>query len=313
MRILVGKTFGLGNAVLAIPLLKALSENGAKVDVLIGSGPDDYGALDVFTQLQITFSDDDAQLGQVINHIWIDSVPRHVASYDVAIMAIPFDGRWQNGVHYQAERVMDGRKRPGNVDRLGFDMWQKHEVEYMMENARELGYQKETPSSWFGIPDSSAIDHDFVYVGIGFKRDPGGFGLSKHFGAERYAALMKAIRQIRPGTKFVSTGGAADMMESYQIIRALRDQNYSDYYRCDLGGLQKAFGVIAKCGSYIGNDTGMMHVAASLSMPTMGLFAYPDLITKNPPFCERSKCLAFSADFPPVELVAKEFVDFVWG
>lgn len=51
MKILVGKTFGIGNSVLSIPMIKLLSTLGS-VDVLIGSTIDDFGAFNVFNALK---------------------------------------------------------------------------------------------------------------------------------------------------------------------------------------------------------------------------------------------------------------------
>lgn len=300
MKILVGKTFGIGNAVLSIPMIKALSSLG-EVDLLIGCTTDDFGAVEVFSYLK----------PNIIKEIWINQIPFGFReTYDVAVMAIPFDGRWRNGAHFNAKEVVDGRKRPGNVERLGFDMWEKHEVEYQMENARVLGFTGKTPDCSF-LPEQTEVDDDLVYIGVGYKRDPGGFGASKHFGNERYAELIREIRSIRPGTKFCSTGGPSDLiMSGYQIIRYLQNDGS---YAFRTFGLQESFRSLLECKAYIGNDTGMMHVAASTGMPTCGLFAYPDLVTKNPPFCDKSKSIVFGKDFPSVRYVAEEFVDFVWG
>jgi hypothetical protein len=300
LKILVGKAFGIGNAVLSIPMIKALSTLG-EVDVLIGSTPDDQGAAAVFSHLQ----------GSVIRKIWIDQIPFGFReTYDVAIMAIPFDGRWHNGAHFNAKTVIDGRKRPGNVERLGFDMWEKHEIEYQMENARELGFSGETPDSSF-LAAPSAIDNDRIYLGIGYKRDPGGFGLSKHFGAERYGKLLRGVRTRHHGVLFLSTGSPVDVIEAYHISR-----NYGgpigEAYTFMQRDLTHSFEVLKTCSAYIGNDTGMMHVAASIGMPTCGLFAYPELTIKNPPFCARSKSIVFDGATSPDE-VADSFVDFVWG
>jgi hypothetical protein len=296
MHILVGKTFGIGNCVLAIPMIKALSTLG-EVDVLIGTKDDDWGAKDVMNSLR----------GSVVRDVCYDIAPHH---YDVAVMSIPFDGRWQNGIDYGAKRVIDCRRRPGNVERLGFDMWEKHEVEYQMDNARELGYSGPTPDCSF-LSKPAAVDPDLVYLGVGYKRDPGGFGLSKHFGNERYAELIREIQAIRPETKFVSTGGPADLIQSgYQIIKHLGNDGS---YRFHSKAVRQSFDDLASCAAYIGNDTGFMHVAASVGMPTCGLFAYPDLVTKNPPFCDRSKSIVFGRDFPSVRHIAEQFVEFVWG
>ncbi len=305
MRILVGKTFGIGNAVLSVPMVKSLMTIG-QVDVLVGSGPDDLGAREVFETLFHT----ENTLWNGWNRVFLNAVPESEGVYDAAVMAIPFDGRWQNGTHYRAERVLDCRKRPGNVERLGFDMWEKHESLYQMENAYELGYAGDVPSSSFMSP--RVQDPDLVYLGLGYKRDAGGFGLSKHFGNGRYAGLVDAVRRLRPGVKFVSTGGPTDMIQTaYQIhkARGFVDESFTFFPL----GLKMSFEVIAQCSAYIGNDTGMMHVAASMGMPTCGLFAYPDLVTKNPPFCERSRSIVFGREFPSVEHVAEEFVRFVWG
>lgn len=294
MKILVGKTFGIGNAVLSIPMIKALS-TFADVDVLVGSGPDDFGAVTIISSLKPV----------TIRNVWVDTAPLTI-QYDVAIMAIPFDGRWTNGISFNAKHVMDCRKRPDNVERLGFDMWKKHEVEYQMENARELGYLGPTPSlSFYKAP--SIVDEDSIYVGIGYKRDAGGFGISKHFGNERYANLLNEIKRLRPATKFVSTGAIVDMVQTAKYIYAnVEDFTFSPF------GLLRSIDVISRCGGYIGNDTGMMHIAASFNVPTCGLFAYPDLTVKNPPFCSRSMCKIFT-DGSSVDEIASSFVEFVWG
>lgn len=301
MRILVGKTFGIGNCVLAVPMIKALSTLG-DVDVLIGSGNDDFGAATVMANL----------LNEgVIKALYIDRVTSGV-EYDFAVMAIPFDGRWRNGTHFRAKDVFDGRRRPGDVDRLGFDMWEKHEALYQMENAYRLGYPADA-----AVPDSGFLPPvvrtpDLIYLGIGYKRDPGGFGLSKHFGSERFAELIKHVAKLRPQVQFVTTGGTADWVQTIpRIVMGLGDDRH--LLRFNSLGLQASFKLAAECEAYIGNDTGMMHVAASAGVATCGLFAYPDLVTKNPPFCDRSKSIVFGPDFPSVEFIAEQFVQFVWG
>lgn len=305
MRILVGKTFGIGNAVLAVPMIKAVASLGHSIDVLVGDTRDDFGAFEVMRALKDTYEQ------EAIQNVWVNSAPANVF-YDIAIMAIPYDGRWKNGVHFHAKDVWDERKRPGNVPELGFHMWEKHEVEYQMENARVLGCDIETPSCSF-LPQPIPDADDTVYLGVGYKRDPGGFGASKHFGNERYGELIRAVRKIRPETKFLSTGGPSDLIQSgYQIIRHL-GEGHDKLYRFHTLSLEASFQMIGGCRAYIGNDTGFMHVAASLGMPTCGLFAYPDLVTKNPPFCEKSKSIVFSTEFPSIEYIAEQFVEFVWG
>jgi hypothetical protein len=287
-------------------MVKAIASLGHDVDVLVGDRPDDIGAREVFQELRRW-----GTRPVVINEIYHGRVPLGIEPYDVAIMAIPYDGRWLNGLDFFAKRVLDGRKRPGNVERLGFDMWEKHEAEYMMENARELGFQGETPDGSF--LNQPGHDPDLVYLGIGYKRDRGGFGLSKHFGNDRFIALIREVLRLRPGTRFVSSGPMVDLMDTARWITWGTDRQL-EYVTAPSGalGLQRSFELIGRCGSYVGNDTGMMHVAASTGIPTMGLFAYLGLLVKNPPFCARSSSLFFDVD-SSVEDIAERFVDFVWG
>ncbi len=301
MKILVGKTFGIGNSVLSVPMVKALATLG-QVDVLIGSTPDDFGAGAIFGPLRSQ---------GIIREIYVDTVPWGFReNYDAAVMAIPFDGRWKNGPHYGAKRVIDERKRPGNVERLGFDMWEKHEVLYQMENAYELGYSGPVPSPSFLPPGTP--DENLVYLGIGFKRDQGGFGLSKHFGNERFVELMRAIRERRPSVRFISTGAVADFVQvAAPMMKRITDPGL---YRCDtIGGLGKAFDTVRGCKAYLGNDTGMMHVAASLGIPTHGLFLSQDLARKNHPWGPPAGRWMGSSLDADVNEIADYFVKLVWG
>lgn len=294
MRILVGKCFGLGNAVMSVPMIRALGTIGS-VDVLAGDGPDDEGSIAVFLSLQRQGVIDGLHLGSALGD-----------EYDVAVMAIPFDGRWQNGVHFRAKRVLDCRPRPDFSPELGFSSWKKHEVEYQLDNARELGYVGSTPVLAFcnHPPD---FDSEIVYLGLGFKRDASSFWSAKHWGNERYVQFIRRCRELRPTVKFRATGNAADLVQT--IVPIAREVG-------DLGpavsNIASAVSSVGACGSYFGNDTGMMHVAASFGMPTYGLMAYENVATKNRPWCEHWRVHEFFKGESDPITVAEDFVRFVW-
>ena len=301
MRVLIGKVFGIGNAVLSIPMVKAICSVADEVHVMVGDLPDDFGAGAVFSMLEASaFKPRGFQL--------LRKPPGTSERYDVAVMAIPFDGRWRNGVDYVADRVLDGRKRPDNVERLGFDMWKKHEVLYQMENAYELGYEGTVPgSSFYGHEPG---DEHLVYLGVGYKRDPGGFGLSKHFGNARFAELIKAIKIRHPRARFITTGPTRDLVEVIAPIMNEVADNDTFNYRPN-PGLWYAFDQVASCGSYLGNDTGMMHVAAAHGMLVHGLFLSKDLLVKNHPWgAPQWRVSSLDAD---IGEIADIFCMMVWG
>ena len=274
MNILVGKTFGIGNAIYCIPMIKALSTIG-RVDVLVGSTPDDFGAKQVVNELLKSSNE------QIVRYVREDFM--HHLCYQVAIMSIPYDGRWQNNERYFADRVMDCRPRPDFCKELGFASWKKHEVEYQMENAYELGYSGSIPDCSF-LPVVEKDPH-LVYVGTGYKRDQAGFWAQKHWGHENFVALIKRMLAEDPKVKIISTGDLHDMAFTlWPIVKEVNDPRFT----VTKPGLLDTFRQIARCSVYVGNDTGMMHVAASTGCKTIGIFKLDNSWTKSRPWCEHA-------------------------
>lgn len=273
LKILVCKTFGIGNAIMSIPMVKALATLGP-VDVLVGRTPDDNGAFDVFKMLKNHFG--------VIEDIHVDLVKKDIV-YDVAVLAIPYDGRWVNGVHFKSKAVIDGRPRP-DPSTMGFSSWKKHEVLYQMENAEALGYKGEVPSMEFFYPPQP-FNQKTVYLGLGYKKDAAGFWKQKHWGNENYAKLVSLISESSDPYYVVTTG---DMSDIQMTIKPIQDAvGKEKLVLRHPTSLVACFDVVARAHVYVGNDTGMMHVAASLGNRVIGIFNFENLSTKNHPYCER--------------------------
>ncbi|MBV8072878.1 MAG: glycosyltransferase family 9 protein [Acidobacteriaceae bacterium] len=282
MRVLFGKVFGLGNAVMAVPAIKALHHIGATVDVMVGSTRDDVGALDVMLALKNHY--------RCIENIWMDrATPVQDPMYSIAIMSIPFDGRWHNGTHYHAFQTMDGRTRP-DPSTTGLVSWKMHEVEYQMENVRTMGYDREIPSTQFlpklVLPPGSRKK---IYLGIGYKKDAAGFWKVKHWGNENYAAFCQKIFDRWPDVEILTTGDMADVQLSIMPIRKLLNNHPQFSYLPS--NLVQSMQVVNNCHMYVGNDTGMMHVAASLDKPTVGLFTLKNSITKAYPWGQKQNSI----------------------
>lgn len=272
MRVLVGKTFGIGNAVMSVPMIRALRFAGHSVDVLIGDTADDRGADAIFRRL--------LTLG-LVGRVWEGTVAYYNMHYDVAIMAIPFDGRWQNGVHFKAKRVLDGRTRP-DPSTEGLVSWKKHEVEYQMENAYELGFEGKVPS--MGITCHPVPDPFTYYLGIGYKRDAAGFWRRKHWGNDNFIELARMILQDDERNRVIVTGDKWDLRET--IIPIIRGLDVHPRFSYMGERIDSSIDVVLGCGTYVGNDTGMMHVAASGAGLVCGLFFMEGSQVKNCPWTE---------------------------
>lgn len=288
MKILFAKTFGLGNAVMSVPTVKALSKLG-HVTVLVGTTPDDGGAFDVFNVLR-------DHLGGTIDVV--KDTALSAGEFDVAVLSIPFDGRWKDGVHFSARRVIDGRTRPDPTT-TGLVSWKKHEVDYQLDNALELGYFNGPQTMKFFEP--RVLRSTTVYVGVGHKK--GGEWAVKHWGNDGFIELARKI--VAGGMKVVMTGDAVDMALSMGPIK----RAVGDGCSFEVCPFKRSFDVISSCCAYVGNDTGMMHVACSIDVPTVGLFFMENSIVKNGPRCSRSIALDGSSKRPTPDEVYQALVE----
>ena len=92
----------------------------------------------------------------------------------------------------------------------------------------------------------------------------------KQWGAARFAELALALHRRRAGSIFL-VGGSVE--------RALADAIFARI-RVDGGAvadavalpLEQTAALLARCRAYVGNDTGVLNMAAALQVPAMGLF-----------------------------------------
>lgn len=279
MKILFCKSFGIGNAVMAIPTIKAIASLGHEVHVLVGSSADDFGSFEVINLLKFFNS-------KIIKFLWVDKVPLEI-KFDIAILSIPIpENKWVNGIHFKSNQVVDGRTRP-NPATTGLVSWRKSEVEYQMDNARMLGFNDATPSSRF-LPDAAAQKNAY-YFGVGYKKDQNNFWSIKHWGNENYISLAKMLIKHDANSIIYFTGDNKDVTTSINpIIDGVGNKMQTILLRTSNISATIRHG--SEVTTYVGNDTGMMHVCASQDRNVLGLFFLENSSVKNPPFCKNSMC-----------------------
>ena len=95
----------------------------------------------------------------------------------------------------------------------------------------------------------------------------------KQWRAERFAKLalrLTAANGPLPGTRVVVLAAHHERAQAEPLLRAIPHDR-----RIDLVGrvdLLTAAAVLRRCALFIGNDTGLMHIAAAAGAPTLGLF-----------------------------------------
>ena len=118
--------------------------------------------------------------------------------------------------------------------------------------------------------------------------------------AERFVALFRALAAgPLPGARAVVLGGpgAHERPLAAPVLAALPDA----IDLCGALSLPEAAAVLARCDLFVGNDSGLMHLAAAAGTPTLGLFG-PTPARRIQPgrAAHRRRALAHRADGRPV-------------
>lgn len=294
-RVLFGRVFGIGNAVMSVPAIKHYRDTpGFEVTVVVGTTPDDAGALDVLRMLQGVRVVTDAELMEHVT-AWSRHSGEMYPRFDHGVLSIPHDGRWGQLFPHICERVWDGRTRP-DPSTTGFVSWERHEALYQLEVAEQVTGRQRQP----GPIDPSFYDHPVhqsktVYLGVGYKRDVAGFWARKHWGDDNFVRFAELVLQRGDSYGVMVTGNADDMRSIGRRLAAL-----SPRVSVGMPPLGASISAVSQVGSYVGNDTGMMHVAASMGKPVVGIFNFEGTIQKNHPLCPNwSAMVGYGPDGPP--------------
>jgi ADP-heptose:LPS heptosyltransferase len=95
----------------------------------------------------------------------------------------------------------------------------------------------------------------------------------KQWRAERFAELARrltAVGGLLPGARVVVLAAGHERGQAQPLLEAVPQSRVIDLVgRVDL---LTAAAVLGRCALFIGNDTGLMHIAAACGTPTLGLF-----------------------------------------
>jgi ADP-heptose:LPS heptosyltransferase len=233
-QVLVHLAAGIGNIVLATPLLVALNDLGLLVDVRLDA---DYPAT---IELLENWS--------VINAVAAVAFPRRLAEYDNVIAAVP-PFYWRRFAHLYRRCPMLVRRPPDLL-------FAADEQAYYMAFARALGYLDErNPACQLPIAPSEELDvgASTVVLAPGCKT------------GEMYAKRWPYFPELAAYFEDVAVVGTPDDLPS---------QDFPPYVRIfvDRLSLRGTAELLASAGLVIGNDSGLCHIAGAVGTPALLLF-----------------------------------------
>ena len=251
MRILFITATRVGDAVLSTGLLDHLLRQYPDARITIACGPPAAGVFDRMPRRDQTLIVDKrrgnlhwlALWRQVAGTVWDLVVDLRGSALSYLVPA-------------RRRAVLRGGRRPG------------HKLAHLAEALRLA--PPPLPASWTAPADQARADAllpSGPLIGLG----PTANWSGKAWPPDRFAALFQALRaQALPGARPVvfAGPGAAEAAMAAPVLAALPDA-------VDLTGqltLPEASACLARCALFIGNDSGLMHLAAAAGTPTLGLF-----------------------------------------
>lgn len=281
-RIAVGVGSGIGNMIQASPTIRRISEHFG-CPVDVLLREDFPGCAALFEGAK-----------------WVGSVitsDASLARYDVVLL---LDCYGTLVPHFNAEVVHVSRRR------FNFDQMREiHEAEFNLMAAREfLGvpYEPADAGRYFiGAHQATRGARSRVAIHAGSK---GGVWAAKHW--PYFPALIERLQA--EGYEVASVGTAGEYVANTTNLTGT--------------SLEATIRNIAESAYFIGNDSGLMHVADGLAVPLTTIFA-PSSVIKNGPLAPNACVIKINKDCSPCQFdmrklvtcrcIAEIGIDEVWG
>jgi heptosyltransferase II len=291
-RILVRGTNWIGDVVMGLPALEALRANFPGRTIVVLAKPwvaalyESHSCVDEV----IPYRKGKKYPGNLLEIIKTARLLR-TRRFDLAVL-------FQNAFEAALLAFLGGiRYRVGyNTDARGFllshavvrdpRVLKLHQVEYYLSILRSMGWEApaKDPVVFVNQKDEEALSRLLAVHGVTsddflLGLSPGAtYGRAKRWPAERFAAIGNRAAETW-GSKVVLIGSEAEKDICRQLGQELRRPFV------DLSGmttLGQAMALIKRCRLFVCNDSGLMHVAAALNVPTLAIFGSTDATATGP-------------------------------
>ena len=117
-----------------------------------------------------------------------------------------------------------------------------------------------------GLLDELGIQRDDVLVGVG----PGSSRSATTWPAERFAAVGDALLQQFRNVVLLAIGGSGERTLCDELCTAWGPRSHNLAGRLSVLG---SASILSECATFIGNDSGPTHLAASVGVPCVAIFS----------------------------------------
>lgn len=280
---------GIGNLVISTPMLQAIKIAKPDCELIV-----------IAWQRSSRILADCSYIDLLID------IERFAGLDDIDHLIVSFVGALPQAVNYLSARAKNVIK----LDNVKLPPYLQHEAEYKMTFARRLGFQGEMPAYNIGLKntysgivadtlgtlgmDPRQRDCNFICINAAYlKSDQWPM---KHWGNENYADLIYKIKQQYSNLNIVFVGSKEDYEDAEWINNVLinRGEKAVNMCGCNNNILYTAE-MISQSVLCIGNDGGLMHIAAALKIPTVTIFTFTNPI-KNKPLSPNGRLVMTECD-----------------
>jgi ADP-heptose:LPS heptosyltransferase len=255
---------GIGNIVQATPAIKAISESGYIVDLLLhcNSSKD---VVDIFSIPEV-------------RKVYLEKLPPQ--KYDFQLRGPFTPGKVHNATKSLTTRVNYAQHI--EEAKVYYDLAKQMGVTRPMGNASvNVGTKGPDPE----LPGETVA----IYPG------------SKHNWAmkrwNKYDELAKHFKSV------LLVGSKSDIHSHGNPAWIKRHWKWPKHVKFQIGSLQETAHAISKCKMFIGNDGGLAHVAAGTGVPTFVIFG-PSSVVKNKPYATNAHAITLDLACRPCQFVA---------
>jgi lipopolysaccharide heptosyltransferase II len=289
VKILVRATNWIGDAIMAIPALRAVRARFPEARIAIVARP--YVA-DIYRGQKIC--DDLIPYDPKGVHAVLSGRERlarelRAKEFDIALLLQnAFDAAWlawRAGIPERIGYARDGRSllltkripvpKRGEIP--------PHEQFYYLELLRRTGWIESLPSESFVRLDitedqrrraeqtlsAAGARHNVLRIAIGAGAS---YGSAKCWPPERFASFVNRFR-LHTDAEVIFFGTASEQMVSEAIAAGIEGPSISLVGKTEIVDLPA---LLSRCQIFVGNDSGAMHVAAAVGLPVVAIFGPTD-------------------------------------
>lgn len=280
MKILIRATNWVGDAIMALPALRAVRSRFVDAEIAILARP--YVAA-IYKDQQVCdnmiFVDDTRDTLKELVVQKFDAALLLQNAFQAAWIA------WRAGIPERIGYSRDGRSllltksvptpKPGEIP--------AHEQYYYLELLRRAGWLDSLPKETFiqlNVPEENRQRAAKFLLAAGVKREGlriaigagASYGSAKCWPPDRFAELANRL-QSQAGAEIILFGTSTEAAVSSAIAAGMQQPPIDLTGKTSIADLPA---LLSQCHLFIGNDSGAMHVAAAVGLPVVAVFGPTD-------------------------------------